>query len=229
MAAGGGTSSPRPRVVILSRKAQAPDAGIPAGLEAVCAGGAYEAAAELLAAPTAALVLDLAMLRERHLGLLRLARQTGAAVIAFGVTAAPIDAEQLAGVELVARADLSERLALLASAAPMEKRPLSRETQASASVETAAPARLVPAKQPTAPQEETKAPAETLVELALEEDEKQQEHGRDAHETHGQDARATHGRDGHAAFGGDARATPAHPGSLLSAEELSALLGEGDK
>lgn len=219
LAQGDGTSSARRRVVIFSRNGQAPDAGVPAGVDVVCAGGAYEAAAELLAAPAAALVLDLGLLRERHLGLLRVARQTGAAMLAYGTARAAMDAEQLAGVQLVARAELAERLAKLVCAepAPSSDRPFSREpavkSTVSAAEDAAAPARLVPAKTSAATQQNAEERLDPPVDLALEEEppateKKQQDHGQDAHAT------------------ADAHATP---GSLLSADELSALLGEEGK
>ena len=113
----GGTSLPEPRVVVLARQA----IDHVAGAETVCVSGAYEAAAELLAARQVgaaplALVIDLGLLWPRHLGLLQVARKLHAEMLAFGTAVAGLDTEQLAGLRLVSRAAgpyglLSEALA----------------------------------------------------------------------------------------------------------------------
>jgi hypothetical protein len=93
---------------------------------------AYEAAAEILAAPAAALVIDLRMMAVRHLRLLQIARVGGAEVLAIGGIPSGLTAEDLSGVRLIARAELRAALeAVLRSrevrhesaAGPEEERP----------------------------------------------------------------------------------------------------------
>jgi len=106
------------RIVVLSQDASLawPTAapGEPVAFAHTSSG--YEAAAELLAAPTTALVIDLRFLAGRHLKLLEVARDLGVAV--FGVGSLPIGmtAEDLSGVRLVARRDLPQAVAALAPA-----------------------------------------------------------------------------------------------------------------
>ena len=72
--AGDGESAGRVRVVILSSAAFGDGEPDIPGVECVRAAGSYEAAAELLAAPAAALVVDLRRLTGRHIRLLEIAR-----------------------------------------------------------------------------------------------------------------------------------------------------------
>ncbi len=88
--------------------------GIPPEVECVFVSSPYEAAAELLVAPTAALVADLRWLRGRHLRLLEIARQMGAEVMAVGTVPMSVTSEDLSGVRLIARSQLPELLVHLA-------------------------------------------------------------------------------------------------------------------
>ena len=71
---------------------------------------AYEAAAEILIAPTVALVVDLRMLRGRHLRLLEIARQNGVEVLGFGSVPAGLSSDDLSAVRLIGLADLPEAI-----------------------------------------------------------------------------------------------------------------------
>lgn len=74
----------------------------------------YEAAAELLAAPAAALVVDLRLLAGKHLRLLEIARSLDVEVLAVGSLPIGMTAEDLSGVRLIARRDLPGLLQALA-------------------------------------------------------------------------------------------------------------------
>jgi hypothetical protein len=206
----------------------------------VCVSGAYEAAAELLAAPSAALVLDLGLLWPRHFGLLRVAREMGAEMLAFGTAVAGVDSEQLTGVRLVSRARLPERLAELARQPALTERPipaqepeLEEEPAQAREIPASHPlpaARLVSAKKSPAPPWDSNERAESPpVDLALEGDDGEQQVQKQP-EVAAPPAPRT--RPEHASEDGSmahARATLIDPGSLLTPEELSALLGEGGK
>ncbi|MFW6132803.1 MAG: hypothetical protein ACOC8F_02825 [Planctomycetota bacterium] len=99
-----------PRVVVLTRRAVLPEAlGDVAEPVAVTTG--YEAAAELHAAPAAALVVDLPLIGRRHLPLMHLARRMG--VELYGVGELPVgpSAEDLAGMRLTSLGELPRELA----------------------------------------------------------------------------------------------------------------------
>ncbi len=258
-----GTFLPEPRVVILAREA----VDHVAGAETVCVSGAYEAAAELLAAREShagrlALVIDLGLLWPRHLGLLQVARNLRAEMLAFGTAVAGLDAEQLAGLRLVSRASLAEALvqfvdgqgqsehaeeSLPEEIAPIDEPMRSEESlraeeifepeetvEADGAVPPKPPdaaardgrramkgpaaspatspvaARLVPAKQPRAAEDETLTEDETLAQAPS------------------LDSTLESG-DGEGEGAIPARppaARAVNPGSLLTPEELSALLGE---
>jgi hypothetical protein len=68
----------------------------------------YEAAAELLAAPAAALLIDLRALPVRHLRLLEIARDLSVEVLAFGPLPAGMTSDDLSGVRLLSRQALGE-------------------------------------------------------------------------------------------------------------------------
>ena len=80
------------------------------GLALVFVPSPYEAAAELIAEPALALVIDLRLMGRRHLRLLRIARERGAEMLAVGAVPAGLSAEDLSGIRLVARADLKAAL-----------------------------------------------------------------------------------------------------------------------
>ena len=81
-------------------------------LEVVVVTGCYEAAAEILAEPALALVLDLRAFRAGHGRLLEIARQMGLDIFAVGAVSR-IDTEQLSGIKLVGRKDLTGELVRL--------------------------------------------------------------------------------------------------------------------
>ncbi|HAU38411.1 MAG TPA: hypothetical protein DCX07_11950, partial [Phycisphaerales bacterium] len=75
--------APRPRVVVLSRRAELPaPLRDRVGIQASPVGSAYEAAAELLAAPAAAIIVDLALLTAADARLVKLARELEVEVLA---------------------------------------------------------------------------------------------------------------------------------------------------
>jgi hypothetical protein len=103
------------RVVMLSPE---PPTALPlswrGGPALVWAASAYEAAAELLAAPTAGLVIDLRAMNLRHLRLIQIARQMDVKLLAFGHLPPGMGSEELSGVCLVSRQDLPDALRRIA-------------------------------------------------------------------------------------------------------------------
>ena len=90
----------------------------PNGQVVVVASG-YEAAAELLTAPTAALVVDLCRLTQPHVPLLALAAKLEVPVLAFGDVSARIPGQALAKVQLASEGSLEDALVrLLTQAVP---------------------------------------------------------------------------------------------------------------
>ncbi len=73
-------------------------------------GSGYEAAAELLAEPASALLVDLSMLTVRHKPLLKLAGKLNVPVVAFGTVSSAIDGSALAGIHLVGAEQAGETL-----------------------------------------------------------------------------------------------------------------------
>jgi hypothetical protein len=135
------------------------------GVEVVRVTTAYEAAAELIAAPAAALVVDLRLLGPRHLRLLTIARESQVEILAVGGLPPGMNSEDLSGVRLTSRADLPATLKKLtggcpAIAAPAADEPAAQDDPPHALQEAAfdeepcgdedgqepAPAELVPAK-----------------------------------------------------------------------------------
>jgi len=99
-----------PRVVVLA-------SGMPADREAHVSVGeyigvptAYEAAAEILSAPTAALVVELRLLAGRHMRLLEIARRMEVEILAVGAVPPGLTGEDLNQVRMMARADLPQAL-----------------------------------------------------------------------------------------------------------------------
>ena len=104
-----------PRAVVLSRD----PAFVPGQLgqvKLVLVASAYEAAADILSAPTVALVVDLRSLSRRHVRLLDIAHQMGCEVLAAGTVPAGMNTSDLHDVRLVAPGQLSEVLAQAAAA-----------------------------------------------------------------------------------------------------------------
>ena len=98
------------RVVVLSLGAAEICALEIEGVRFVRAPTPYDAAAEILSAPTAALVVELRLLRGRHLRVLEIARQMDVEVLAVGTVPGGLTSEDLSGVRLTARGDLPEVL-----------------------------------------------------------------------------------------------------------------------
>ncbi|MBS3734583.1 MAG: hypothetical protein KGY99_06605 [Phycisphaerae bacterium] len=96
-------------MVVLARRDEVLRAVEPLA-EVVATPSGYEAAAELLAAPASALVVDLPLLGRRHLALLGLAQRLGAELLGVGELPAGLSADELAGVRLTAPAKLGEAL-----------------------------------------------------------------------------------------------------------------------
>jgi hypothetical protein len=131
-----------PRVVALAREIDSGDLQyLPEGVRCVRVGTGYEAAAELLADPPAALVVELGALTARHLPLLEVARRVGVEVLGVGSLPAGRSTAELSGVRLIAPQSLAGALERLAgqAAPPRAAEPVHGEAAAPA-------ARLTPAK-----------------------------------------------------------------------------------
>ena len=101
-----GNTDPRAVVLWPQGAPRSSVAGGAGGLELVFVPSPYEAAAELIAAPALALVMDLRLMGQRHLRLLRIARERRVELLAVGAVPAGLTAEDLSGTRLIARADL---------------------------------------------------------------------------------------------------------------------------
>ncbi len=128
---------------------------------------AYEAAAEMLAAPTVALVADLRLVGRRHLRLLAIARQMGVEVFAVGVVPTGLTGEDLSGVRMIALADLPEALRRLAEAdwpAPSEPKPAApAEAPADLATKEAAPQPAAPPVEPPVEKSPPSSPSALLT------------------------------------------------------------------
>lgn len=121
----GGTNSTRgsvrdARVVVLSQDASLAWLTDSPGARVVLAHvrSGYEAAAELLAAPAAALVVEMRLLGARHVSLLEIARDLDVEVLGVGSLPIGMTAEDLSGVRLIARGDLARAVRALARLRP---------------------------------------------------------------------------------------------------------------
>lgn len=86
-----------------------------ASLKCIRVTTAYEAAAEVLAAPVSALLIDLRCLSQRHLRLLEIARDMDIEMLAVDSLPTALTAEQLNGVKLIAMRSLPGELARICS------------------------------------------------------------------------------------------------------------------
>ena len=115
-----GTRAERLGVVVLSRDpalgAHLTDRGVP-GVDIARVASAYEAGAEILAGPVAAIVIDFRALGSAHQRLLDVARQMNVEVFGLGTPPPGMGADGLSGVRLMSRADLPAALADLAAEA----------------------------------------------------------------------------------------------------------------
>ena len=111
------------RIIILSRDGEFllpasqhldPDA------KCIQADNGYEAAAELLAGPALALVIDLSVLTQTHQKLLHVARHVGAEVLGVGTFPSEFSADDLSGMRLIAREELPRSLQAIVARAKAE-------------------------------------------------------------------------------------------------------------
>lgn len=109
-------TAPSPRRVVFFSPALSEGAlnAFGSGLECVRPASAYEAAAELLAGPVEALVVDLHLLRPCHVRLIEIANQAGAKVLGVGSLPAWATHGQLEGLRPLGREQLVRALGLLA-------------------------------------------------------------------------------------------------------------------
>jgi len=179
----------------------------------------YEAASEILALPTAGLVLDLRSLSHADLGLLAIARQMDTEVLAVGAVPDGLTSEDLSGVRLISRADLPSALDRLAR----EEYPFAADQPAPTMDPSTAPDSQEQAQPAAAPDEarlSTTAPLsaeelriDTVTDLLKEAGEPPVIADHQAAEPTAQEARGNVPPTG-----------PASPTGILTAEELSALL-----
>ena len=102
------------------------------GVRCIRAPTPYDAVAEILSAPAAALVVELRLLRGRHLRVLEIARQMDVEVLAVGTVPRGLTGEDLSGVRLTARRDLPGVLARLTGTYEASAPPERDETPAPA-------------------------------------------------------------------------------------------------
>jgi len=134
-------STPRPRVVILSREGAAITsmlADVQPRPRCSVVATAYEAAAELLARPAAAIVIDMRAISRRHIRLLVIARQLEVEMLALGAIPLGMTSDDLSGARLVAMRDLSSAVQRLSAPPEAPVVPL----------EAVEPVQLTPAKKP---------------------------------------------------------------------------------
>jgi len=203
------------RVVVLSRDPtlglRLTDACAPS-VEVVRVASGYEAGAEILAAPTAVMVVDFHALSRGDTGLLAVARRMEVELFGVGPLPGRMSAEDLSRLRLLALAELPEAIA--ERTAPVEE-PAPPAEPPSAAPEPVSPPPAEPkkprrrkrkAKRPKPPPAEPQ-PAPTPTPPADEEPTPPAE----PHPT--EPARET-------------PAAPQKPGDLLTPEELAALLGD---
>ncbi|HET6428821.1 MAG TPA: hypothetical protein VFJ30_10450 [Phycisphaerae bacterium] len=139
--------------------------------EWVRAAGAYQAAAEMLAEPAAALVVDLGRITAGHAGLLSLAGRLGVPVIAFGEVSADLGADALGSARLITREGLPEALdRILPPELPEPAESTSPEDQAGAAARAEAAEEAPPAAEAAAEPEAPRTPgrpAEMLTQAEL--------------------------------------------------------------
>ena len=174
-----GVRANRSRVVVLSRDPalglRLADACAP-GVEMVRVPSGYEAGAEILAAPTAAMVVDFRAMARGDTGLLTVARRMGVELFGVGPLPARMSAEDLSRLRLLSLADLPAAIAERTApseeppppveAPPAEPVPVEpkkarrRKRKAKRSKEPPAQEKQQPAPQEPPPAGETGQPAE---------------------------------------------------------------------
>ena len=174
-----GKASEMLRVVILSHRAELARSvlkDLPTDrLECVRVCSPYEAAAELLAAPSLALLIDLRMMGLKHVRLIEIARQMKVRMLGVGPLPIGMSAEDFSGVKLLSHSDLLaeiwglyETAQSLLPAADGELEPIPEgegepapqpepeHIRAETRHEKAPPARLTPKRQAEADDEQTR-------------------------------------------------------------------------
>lgn len=99
-----------------------------AGVRYVYVSSGYEAAAELLAAATNALVVKLSSLTEKHLKLLDIARQRGVELLGMG-SADELNADDLNGIKLTSPSLVHKKILALARRKSEQPKPTSPDTK----------------------------------------------------------------------------------------------------
>ncbi len=156
-------SSRKPRVIaLLPAAVAAPE--VADGIELVRVPSGYEAAGELLAAPAAALVVDLGRITPDHAPLLDLARRLELPVIGFGTVSADLSSAQLSRLRLVTPAGVGPALRELLPAAPKAAEAPAPPESAEEQTPSPAPARLEPCAVPGRSGGLTQADLDALLE-----------------------------------------------------------------
>ncbi len=138
------------RVVVLSRQqalASLASAGSGGRMRVIRVESPYQGAAEILAEPTEAMVVDFRLLSVQHLRLIEIARELGVAILGVGALPVNISSDELSGVQLVGRGDLADALSRITAEA------------SSAGTAPARPVKLTPAKLPSRPGVEPDQPS----------------------------------------------------------------------
>ncbi len=152
------------RVVVLSRqqgfltkitKATKPtlaSAGSGAGrMQVIRVENPYQAAAEILAEPTEALVIDFRLLTSQHLRLIKIANELDIAILGVGALPVNISSDELSGVQLIGTDDLADTLSRIAGQAGQDQLQLAEPVR---------PVKLTPAKLPGKTVDQPDPPAE---------------------------------------------------------------------
>ena len=118
---------------------------LPEDVSIVRTASGYEAAVEILKAPTAALAADLACIPSAHVRLLDVAARMDVPVVLFGTVSAAIPQAALQGLRLANQAELAQVLRELLTPPPT---PAEAPKPVAPAQSQAAPARLTSAKTP---------------------------------------------------------------------------------
>ena len=152
----GGKPAPAVRVVVLSRDTALAWIGRGAreaeGMRIVSVPSAFEAAAEILMEPAAALLIDFRAMGRQDIRLLQIARRMDVPLLGIGTLPGPFSTDELSGVRLVSREDLPAALARIAAEQLAPAKPTVRLTPAKKPKPlTTAPGRPQDQSQPTEP------------------------------------------------------------------------------
>ena len=171
----GQAGNPAPRAVVLwpDGAVRSAVAGGGEGPECIFVASAYEAAAELIAAPALAIVIDLRLMGPRHLRLLQIARERRVEMLAVGSIPSGLTAEDLSGIRLLARADVKAALEKLLqdregryepspAAVPAEAKQSPRAATPQAAPSPAGAKESSSPSAPPAPESPSQAPADSL-------------------------------------------------------------------